>query len=37
MIQNAPTPTPEVEGRLGIALDHGRAMLLAHPYPLPES
>ncbi|MCZ8547213.1 thiamine diphosphokinase [Mesorhizobium qingshengii] len=24
-------------GRLEIALGHGRAMLLAHPYPLPES
>lgn len=27
----------EVKGRLEIALDHGLALLLAHPYPLPES
>lgn len=26
-----------VKGRLEIALGHGRALLLAHPYPLPES
>ena len=31
------TISNEVRGRLEIALDHGRAMLLAHPYPLPES
>lgn len=31
------TISNEVKGRLEIALDHGRALLLAHPYPLPES
>ncbi|MBN9551216.1 MAG: thiamine diphosphokinase, partial [Alphaproteobacteria bacterium] len=31
------TISNEVEGRLGIALERGRALLLAHPYPLPES
>jgi len=31
------TISNEVRGRLDIALGHGRALLLAHPYPLPES
>ena len=31
------TISNEVKGRLGIALERGRALLLAHPYPLPES
>ncbi len=31
------TISNEVKGRLDIALGHGRALLLAHPYPLPES
>jgi thiamine pyrophosphokinase len=31
------TISNEVEGQLGIALERGRALLLAHPYPLPES
>ncbi|WP_245466331.1 thiamine diphosphokinase, partial [Mesorhizobium sp. M7A.F.Ca.MR.245.00.0.0] len=31
------TISNEIKGRLEIALGHGRAMLLAHPYPLPES
>ncbi|BCG92390.1 thiamine diphosphokinase [Mesorhizobium sp. 131-2-1] len=31
------TISNEVKGRLEIALGHGRALLLAHPYPLPES
>ncbi|PBB88600.1 thiamine diphosphokinase [Mesorhizobium sp. WSM3876] len=31
------TISNEVRGRLGIALERGRALLLAHPYPLPES
>ncbi|MCV3207895.1 thiamine diphosphokinase [Mesorhizobium sp. YC-39] len=31
------TISNEVKGRLEIALDHGLALLLAHPYPLPES
>ena len=31
------TISNEVRGRLGIALQRGRALLLAHPYPLPES
>jgi thiamine pyrophosphokinase len=31
------TISNEVRGRLEIALGHGRALLLAHPYPLPES
>jgi thiamine pyrophosphokinase len=31
------TISNEVRGRLEIALEHGRALLLAHPYPLPES
>ena len=31
------TISNEVKGRLAIALERGRALLLAHPYPLPES
>jgi thiamine pyrophosphokinase len=31
------TISNEVRGRLGIALERGRALLLAHPHPLPES
>jgi thiamine pyrophosphokinase len=31
------TISNEVSGRLGIALERGRALLLAHPHPLPES
>jgi thiamine pyrophosphokinase len=31
------TISNEVKGRLEIALGGGRALLLAHPYPLPES
>ena len=31
------TISNEVKGRLEIALGSGRALLLAHPYPLPES
>ncbi|PBB37171.1 thiamine diphosphokinase [Mesorhizobium sp. WSM3868] len=31
------TISNEVKGRLHIALERGRALLLAHPYPLPES
>lgn len=31
------TISNEVNGQLGIALERGRALLLAHPYPLPES
>lgn len=31
------TISNEVKGRLEIALGRGRALLLAHPYPLPES
>ncbi|TIV74043.1 MAG: thiamine diphosphokinase [Mesorhizobium sp.] len=31
------TISNEVKGQLGIALERGRALLLAHPYPLPES
>ncbi|TIX39424.1 MAG: thiamine diphosphokinase [Mesorhizobium sp.] len=31
------TISNEVKGRLEVALGHGRALLLAHPYPLPES
>ena len=31
------TISNEVKGRLEIALGHGRALLLAHPFPLPES
>lgn len=31
------TISNEVKGRLEIALERGRALLLAHPYPLPES
>ncbi|MDX8441590.1 thiamine diphosphokinase [Mesorhizobium australafricanum] len=31
------TISNEVKGRLGIVLERGRALLLAHPYPLPES
>jgi thiamine pyrophosphokinase len=31
------TISNEVKGRLEIALTHGRALLLAHPFPLPES
>ncbi|WP_027166698.1 thiamine diphosphokinase [Mesorhizobium sp. WSM3224] len=31
------TISNEVEGQLGVALERGRALLLAHPYPLPES
>ncbi|QPC90424.1 thiamine diphosphokinase [Mesorhizobium sp. INR15] len=31
------TISNEVKGSLQIALGHGRALLLAHPYPLPES
>jgi thiamine pyrophosphokinase len=31
------TLSNEVKGRLEIALDSGRALLLAHPFPLPES
>lgn len=31
------TISNEVRGRLEIALGRGRALLLAHPYPLPES
>ena len=31
------TISNEVKGRLEIALTDGRALLLAHPFPLPES
>ncbi|OBQ97389.1 thiamine diphosphokinase [Mesorhizobium sp. AA23] len=31
------TISNEIKGRLEIALERGRALLLAHPYPLPES
>ena len=31
------TISNEVKGQLGIGLERGRALLLAHPYPLPES